>query len=125
MVKCERIGIGDSTDLGIFHFQTMTMDNTAGNSTGPQPASASNTDPEFWMKRLNDIKKGADIQTGPQNPEMERPVTNSTPGNTYLLKQTEDSNRATSQVGPSFKDQVRLFVNQDIKKGLGNDLDFP
>lgn len=88
----------------------MTMDtNTAGNSAvAGQPSSASNTDPEFWMKRLNEMKKGADIQTS-NHVEVERTAMHPAPtnvGNTYLLKQTVDSNRVAAQSKDSFKEQV-------------------
>lgn len=100
----------------------MTMDtNTAGNSAvAGQPSSASNTDPEFWMKRLNEMKKGADIQTS-NHVEVERTAMHPAPtnvGNTYLLKQTVDSNRVAAQSKDSFKEQVLgdsesvvLFIN--------------
>lgn len=60
------------------------------------------------MKRLNEIKRGADISTGPTHGEAERPAPHSTTANvgSYLLKQTVDSNRAPSQTSPSFKEEV-------------------
>lgn len=91
----------------------MTMDSTAaGQSVSPsQPSNASNTDPEFWLKRLNDMKKGADIPTSNATPvEVERPQhTGANVGNTYLLKGTEDSNRTAAQASPSFKEQVSVL----------------
>lgn len=63
------------------------------------------------MKRLNEMKKGAEIQTNNHtHAEVDlRPTMHTAPntvGNTYLLKQTEDSNRVTAQSSPSFKEQV-------------------
>lgn len=85
------------------------MDSTAGQSASPsQPSNALNTDPEFWMKRLNEMKKGGDIPTNHTSGEVERPTmhTATNVGNTYLLKATEDSNRAATQASPSFKEEV-------------------
>lgn len=89
----------------------MTMDSAPSNSAPPsnQPAAASNTDPEFWMKRLNDMKKGVDIPTS-HHPHAEERRTMHAPTtfSSTLLKPTEDSNRIAQQSSPSFKEQVSM-----------------
>lgn len=95
----------------------MTMDNgqpantpsaQAAQATAPAPGQPANTDPEFWMKRLHDIKKGADMQTGSSNNEGGGGMYgHSNMGNTNLLRQhAEDSNRTTAHASPTIKEEV-------------------
>ena len=76
----------------------------AGSPSQPPSTAATNTDPEFWMKRLNEMKKVADIPTAePQRPAYV--------GTTYLLKDTQDDSNRQESSPLSFKEQVRRNIN--------------
>lgn len=97
----------------LFIAQTMTVDSVSKQQESPNSQTTTSTDPEFWIKRLNEIKaQNAELQNNLENIPVEPTTPHSsgthTVGSTYLLKREEDSNRraAVNLQTSSIKDEV-------------------